>query len=339
MIRRFSLLPLALALAGLLPTAATADEEVNVYSYRQPDLIKPLLERFTTETGIKANILSIPRGLLARIKEEGELSPADVLLVVDIGRLSNAVTQGITQPVHDPEIKTRVPASLRDPEGHWTALTTRARIVYASRQRVTRGEITTYEGLADPRWKGRICTRSGRHQYNIALLAAMIHHHGGQKAEEWLRGIKANLARRPQGNDRAQIKAIWAGECDLSIGNTYYMGKMLENAEQRPWADSVRVTFPTFEGGGTHINVSGVAMAKHAPNPENARRLIRFLVSDAAQQIYAEDNFEYPVNPVVPASARVRAWGAFNPDPIAMTEIARRRAEALRIVDRVRFDD
>ena len=339
MIRRFSLLPLALALAGLLPTAATADEEVNVYSYRQPDLIKPLLERFTAETGIKANILSIPRGLLARIKEEGELSPADVLLVVDIGRLSNAVTQGITQPVHDPEIEARVPASLRGPEGHWTALTTRARIVYASRQRVAPDGITTYEDLADPRWKGRICTRSGRHQYNIALLAAMIHHHGSGKAEEWLRGIKANLARRPQGNDRAQIKAIWAGECDLSIGNTYYMGKMLENAEQRPWADSVRVTFPTFEAGGTHINVSGVAMAKHAPNPENARRLIRFLVSDAAQQIYAEDNFEYPVNPDVPASARVRAWGSFESDPIAMADIARRRAEALRIVDRVRFDD
>lgn len=329
----------AIAAVLLLATGSALASEVNVYSYRQPHLIEPLLERFEADTGIETNVLSLQKGLIERIKQEGTLSPADVILTVDIGRLTSAVDEGVTQPVVDPEVTANVPAPLRDPDGEWIGLTTRARIVYASRDRVAPGEVTTYEDLATDRWKGRICTRSGRHRYNIALLSAVIEHHGVAAAEKWLRGVKANLARKPQGNDRAQVKAIWAGECDIAIGNTYYMGLMLANEEQRAWANAVNVTFPVFEGGGTHVNVSGVAMAKHAPNPENALKLIRFLVSETAQQVYAETNHEYPVKPGVPISSIVSSWGSFTPDPLTLDDIAGRRAAALKIVDRVGFDD
>ncbi len=328
--------------AVLLPVLAGpvhASGEVNVYSYRQPFLVEPLLQRFEADTGIKANVLTLDKGLVERIRMEGPLSPADVILTVDIGRLANAVEQGVTQEVRSAAIDANVPASLRDPDGHWIGLTTRARIVYASRERVAPGEVATYEGLADPKWKGRVCTRSGLHRYNIALVAAVIEHHGAEKAEAWLRGLKANLARRPQGNDRGQVKAIWAGQCDIAIGNSYYMGNMLESDEQRPWADAVRVEFPRFEGGGTHVNLSGVAMARHAPNADNARRLIDFLVSETAQRIYAATNHEYPVKPGVPVSPTVASWGSFTPDRLSLDGIARRRAEAVRIVERVGYDE
>ena len=329
----------AIAVQILSTAAVSADGEVNVYSSRQGFLIEPLLEQFEAETGIKVNLLSLQDGLVERIKLEDELSPADVIMTVDIGRLASAVSEGVTQPVVDAEVNANVPETLRDPDGDWIGLTTRARIVYASKERVADGEVATYEDLANPRWKGRICTRSGRHRYNLALISAFIEHKGVEAAEAWLRGVKANLARRPQGNDRAQVKAIWAGECDISIGNTYYMGKMLSDPEQRAWAESVTVEFPVFEGGGTHVNISGTAMARHSPNPENALKLIRFLASETAQRIYAEINYEYPVKPGVPISATVAEWGSFEPDPIRLADIAERRAEALRIVDRVAFDD
>ena len=325
-------------LAGMACSLALA-EEVNIYSYRQPHLVEPLLQAFTQETGIKTNVLSLQQGLIERIRTEGAASPADVMLTVDIGRLTSAVREGVTQPVQDPVIEDRVPANLRDPDGHWIGLTVRARIVYASRDRVLQGEVTTYESLADPKWRGRICARSGRHRYNIALLAAFIEHHGRTAAKSWLEGVKANLARKPQGNDRAQVKAIWAGECDIAIGNTYYMGLMLEDAEQQDWAQSVRVTFPVFEDGGTHVNVSGVAMAKHAKNPENARKLIHFLASREAQRIYAETNHEYPVDDTVPASELVESWGKPNRDSLALATIAEHSPEALKIVDEIAFDE
>ena len=325
-------------LAGLASSLALA-EEVNIYSYRQPHLIEPLLEAFKQETGITTNVLSLQQGLIERIRTEGAASPADVILTVDIGRLTSAVREGVTQPVHDPAIDERVPANLRDPDGHWIGLTVRARIVYASRDRVSQEEVTTYESLADPRWRGRICTRSGQHRYNLALLAAYIDHHGREAAKSWLEGVKANLARKPQGNDRAQVKAIWAGECDIAIGNTYYMGLMLDDPEQQDWAQSVRVTFPVFEDGGTHMNVSGVAMAKHAKNPENARTLIRFLASREAQRIYAEANHEYPVDVAVPASELVASWGTPHRDSLALAKIAKHSPEALKIVDEIAFDE
>ena len=324
-------------LAALCATAATA-QEVNVYSYRQPELIAPLTDAFTEETGIAVNVAYLNKGMVERLVAEGSRSPADVILTVDISRLAAAVEAGVTQPVASAKMAENVPADFRDPAGHWFGLTTRARVVYASKDRVADGEITTYEDLADPKWKGRICTRSGTHAYMTALTAAVIYHAGEEGAKSWLEGVKSNLARKPQGNDRAQVKAIWAGECDISLGNTYYMGAMLSDAEQTEWANSVRLEFPEFADGGTHVNVSGVAMTAAAPNPDEALAFMEFLTSPRAQEIYAEANHEYPIAPFSEPSALVASWGAFTADPVNLMDIAALRRDALRLTEEVDYD-
>lgn len=333
--------PLSTALfftaAASLAAPVFADE-VNVYSYRQPELIKPLTDAFTAETGIKVNVAYLQKGMVERLQAEGERSPADMILTVDISRLAAVVNAGLTQPVTSDAINANVPAQYRDPDNHWFGLTTRARIVYASKDRVADGEVTTYEDLADPKWEGRICTRSGTNAYNVALTSAVIEHHGVEGAKTWLEGVKSNLARKPQGNDRAQVKAIWAGECDISIGNTYYMGKMLSDDEQKAWADSVRIVFPEFEGKGTHVNISGVALTKSAPNKENAIKMMEFLTSPAAQEIYAKANFEYPIAPGTEADALVTGWGDFTADDVNLMTLAGHRSDALKITEEVDFD-
>ena len=326
------------AVAAAAVAAPALAQEVNVYSYRQPHLIAPLTDAFTKETGIAVNVAYLKKGMVERMLAEGKRSPADLVFTVDISRLSAVVEADLTQTVQSDTLNANVPAQYRDPDGQWFGLTTRARIVYASKDRVKPEEITTYEDLADPKWKGRICTRSGMHAYNIALTSAMVEHHGEDGAAKWLEGIKANLARKPQGNDRAQVKAIWAGECDIAIGNTYYMGKMLSDDEQKAWAESVNVLFPTFEGAGTHVNISGVAMAKHAPNPENALKLMEFLTSPKAQEIYAKDNFEYPIAPGTKADPLVESWGSFEADGVNLMTLAANRPAALRITEEVDFD-
>ena len=328
---------LTATLAALCATAATA-QEVNVYSYRQPELIAPLTDAFTEETGIAVNVAYLNKGMVERLVAEGSRSPADVILTVDISRLAAAVEAGVTQPVASAKMAENVPADFRDPAGHWFGLTTRARVVYASKDRVADGEITTYEDLADPKWKGRICTRSGTHAYMTALTAAVIYHAGEEGAKSWLEGVKSNLARKPQGNDRAQVKAIWAGECDISLGNTYYMGAMLSDAEQTEWANSVRLEFPEFADGGTHVNVSGVAMTAAAPNPDEALAFMEFLTSPRAQEIYAEANHEYPIAPFSEPSALVASWGAFTADPVNLMDIAALRRDALRLTEEVDYD-
>ncbi|MEM7289975.1 MAG: extracellular solute-binding protein, partial [Pseudomonadota bacterium] len=267
---------LAFASASLIPAAAMAAGEVNVYSYRQPVLLKPLLDAFTKETGIETKVLFARKGLGQRIQAEGRNSPADVIMTVDIGRLDAIKTLGVTQPVSNDVVNGNIPSQFRDSEGHWFGLTTRARIVYASKDRVDVQSIT-YEELADPKWKGKICTRSGQHVYSIGLIASMIAHLGEEGAEKWLTGVKNNLARKPTGNDRAQVKSIFSGECDIALGNTYYMGKMVTNTkepEQKDWAASARILFPNNEGRGAHVNISGMSLAKHAPNRENAIKLM-----------------------------------------------------------------
>ena len=283
----------ALAVALALPATSVADE-VNVYSYRQPELIEPIFAAFTEKTGIKVNVAFLNKGLVERLKAEGDRSPADLVFTVDIGRLSRLVEEGVTQPVESEVLKNAIPAEFRDADNHWFGLTARARVFYASKDRVAEGEVENYTDLVDPKWKNRICTRSGVHAYNLALTSAVIAREGEDVARGWLDGIKANLARKPQGNDRAQVKAIWSGECDISIGNTYYMGKMLGDEEQKAWAESVRIVFPKFEDGTTHINLSGVAMTTAAPNKDNALKLMEYLVSDEAQSLYAQLNYEYP---------------------------------------------
>ena len=313
-------------------------EEVNIYSYRQPELLAPLTDAFTAETGIDVNVAHMQQGMVERLAAEGRRSPADLVFTVDIARLYAIVEAGLTQSTQSETLSANVPAAFHDPDGHWWGLTTRARIVYASKDRVADDEVTTYEDLANPKWEGRICTRSGTHPYNVALVAAYLHHHGAEDTKTWLEGVKANLARKPQGNDRAQVKAIWAGECDIAIGNTYYMGAMLNNEEQKEWADAVRIIFPTFEGHGAHVNISGVAMTKAAPNKDNALKLMEFLSSPEAQQIYAEANYEYPIAPGTSPDALVASWGSFTPDDTNLMDLARLRPDALKLIEEVDFD-
>ena len=322
----------------ILGAAPVFGSEINIYSYRQPFLIQPLTDAFTEQTGIKVNVAYLRKGMIERMKAEGKRSPADVVLTVDISRLAAVVEANLTQPVLNKTLEKNIPTIYRDPDNHWFGLTTRARIIYASKDKVPDGEVTTYENLADPKWKGRICTRSGTNAYTVALTSAIIHHHGTEKAEEWLRSVKNNLARKPQGNDRAQVKAIWAGECDIAIGNTYYMGKMLKDPEQKAWADSVRIVFPVFENGGTHVNISGIALAKYSPNKENAVKLMEFLSSPEAQKIYAFANFEYPIAPNAEPAELVKNWGTFTPDDVNLMDLAKLRSTALKLTEIVDFD-
>lgn len=331
--RMFSLTVSMLALAA----PAMADE-VNVYSLRQPELIQPLMDAFTAETGIAVNVAHIDKGMVERLQSEGDRSPADVILTVDISKLSQVVEAGVTQPVASEVLAANIPAEFRDPGNQWFGLTARGRIVYASKERVKDGEVTTYEDLADPKWKGRICTRPGTHDYNLGLAAAMIVHDGYDATKAWAEGLKANLAKKPQGGDRDQVKSIWTGECDISLGNTYYMGAMLKDPEQKEWANSVRIVYPTFKDGGTHLNVSGMAMTKAAPNKDAALKLMEFLSSDEAQAIYAETNNEFPVKPGVKQSDLVASWGAFTPDSINLMDVAKERPEALKLMEEVNFD-
>jgi iron(III) transport system substrate-binding protein len=331
---RLSLAALALGTTAL-PVLA---EEVNIYSHRQPELIQPLIDAFTADTGITVNVAFIDKGLAERLQAEGDRSPADLVLTVDIARLMQIVDAGVTQAVQSDVLEANIPAELRDANDQWFGLTARARIVYASKERVADGEVTTYEDLASDTWKGRLCTRSGTHDYNVALTAAMITHHGEEAAKAWAEGLKSNLARKPDGGDRDQVKAIWAGECDIALGNTYYMGQMLADPEQTAWADSVRIIFPTFEDGGTHLNISGVAMTKAAPNKDAALKLMEWLSSDEAQAIYAETNHEFPVKPGVARSALVQGWGDFTADTVSLTDVAAARPAALKIMEEINFD-
>lgn len=332
---RLSLLALALGTCAL-PALA---EEVNIYSHRQPELIQPLLDAFTAETGITVNVAFVDKGMAERLVAEGDRSPADLVLTVDVARLIEVVNAGVIQPVTSAVLDANIPAEYRDPGNEWFGLTTRARIVYASKERVKPGEVTTYEDLADPKWKGRICMRSGTNDYNVALTAAVLAHHDAAYTKTWLEGVKANLARKPNGGDRDQVKAIWAGECDIGIGNTYYLGEMLADPEQTEWANSVNPVFPVFENGGTHMNISGVAMTKAAPDHDAALKLMEWLSSDEAQKIYAETNYEFPVKPGVPSSALVQSWGSFTPDSLSLAEVAAKRPEALKLIEEVDFDN
>ncbi|KQV43829.1 MULTISPECIES: Fe(3+) ABC transporter substrate-binding protein [unclassified Rhizobium] len=332
---------LALAIAAASAGAAFADGEVNIYSYRQPELIQPLLDQFEKETGITANVLFLDKGLVERMQAEGANSPADLILTVDIARLTEAKDGGVTQPVHSAIIDKDIPAHYRDPDGDWFGLTTRGRVVYASKERVAQNEIT-YEELADPKWKGKICTRDGQHSYNIGLFASMIVHHGEAYTEKWLTGLKNNLARKPDGSDRDQAKAIYAGECDIALGNTYYVGLMMTNEiepEQKDWAGAIKVLFPNNNDRGTHVNISGMALAKNAPNKDNAIKLMEFLASGEAQHIYAEQVFEYPVMPGSEPSEIVKSFGKINPDPLPLAEIAANRKKASELVDKVGYND
>lgn len=328
------------ALATLGGSTLPAAADINIYSSREPQLIEPMLKAFTDKTGIKVNVVFIRDGLNERLAAEGRNSPADMMLTVDITRLTEAKERGLTQPISSTVVANAVPANLRDPEGEWLALTLRARVVYASRERVAQDTIT-YEELADPKWRGKICSRSGQHAYNTALVASMVAHKGADGAEAWLKGVKANLAHRPSGGDREQVRDVQSGKCDLALGNTYYMGLMQtneKNPEQKEWAKAVKVLFPNAGDRGTHVNISGAALTKYAPNKDEAVKLVEFLVGDQAQHMYASINHEYPVDPKVEPSATVKSWGTLKPDSLPLGDVSKNRKAASEIVDKVNFD-
>jgi iron(III) transport system substrate-binding protein len=329
-------LPCAVSLA--FATAASA-QDVNLYTTREPGLIQPLMDAFTKQTGIKVNSIFVRDGLAERVAAEGTRSAADVLMDVDVGALINLVDRGLTQPVRSSVLEAAVPANLRGTDGSWFALSLRARVLYA-RTDLNLSSFT-YEQLADPRWKGKICTRAGQHPYNTALIAAYIAHHGEARAEAWLTGLKTGLARAAAGGDRDGARDIMGGICDLAVGNSYYVGLMRSGAggpAQQKWGAAIKVILPTFEGGGTHVNVSGAAIAKHSPNRAAAVRFLEYLVSDPAQKIYAEANYEYPVKAGAAVHPIIAALGPLNVDALSLTEIARHRATASKLVDRVGYD-
>ena len=331
----------AAAAFGVAGISAMSSSQVNLYSYRQEFLLKPLLDAFTRETGIAVNVVYAKTGMLERLKAEGRNSPADAVLTADFGGLSDIVEAGLSLPVRSAVLEANIPPRYRHPEGLWFGLTTRARVVYAHKSRVETGEVSAYEDLIRPRFKGRVCTRSGKHVYNISLLASLIAAKGEEWAEEWALGLKANQARRPQGNDRAQVKAIHEGVCDVALGNSYYMGKMAtndKNPEEKAWAAAVDIVFPNQGGRGTHVNVSGAVVTRSAKNRDNAIQLLEFLSGDFAQKVYAEQNFEYPVKAGVPAHPLVASWGTFRTDTANLADVSKYRRAAARIMDRVAFD-
>lgn len=326
----------ALALGAASPALAA---EVSIYTTREPGLIQPILDQFTESTGITVNTVFLESGLAERVLAEGESSPADILMTVDFGNLIDLVTQGVTQPVESEVLEAAVPEALRDPEGNWYALSGRARVLYAAKD-LDLSEFT-YEQLDDEEWRGRLCIRSGHHPYNTALIAAYIAHHGEEAAEAWLAGVKANQARAAAGGDRDGARDIAAGICDIAVANSYYVGLMRSGAggpEQQQWADAIKVILPTFEDGGTLVNISGAAVARHAPNQAEAVQLLEYLVSDEAQKLYAEANFEYPITGTAAVHPIIAELGALEPDAMSLNEILPHRTRASELVDKVNFE-
>lgn len=329
-------------LGALLSGAAFAGGEVNLYTTREPALIQPLIEAFSQANGgIKVNTVFVKDGLLERVKAEGARSPADVLMTVDIGNLVDLVDGGVTQPIRSAVLDEVLPANLRDPAGHWYALSMRDRVLYAEKDLPI--SAFTYEELADPKWKGKVCIRSGQHPYNTALIAAKIANDGAAEAERWLRGVKANLARKATGGDRDVARDILGGICDIGIANSYYVGQMKNaaaGADNRKWGDGIKPIRPTFAStGGTHVNVSGAAVARHAPNKDNAIKLLEYLTSEPAQGVYARGNYEYPIRAGVQQDPVMARMGPLRIDSISVAEIAKFRKQASELVDRVGFDN
>jgi len=341
-LRALSLFATTACLAAAVLPAHAADE-LTLYTTREPGLIQPLLTAFTATTKIQVNTVFVKDGLLERVKAEGARSPADVLMTVDVGNLLDLVDGGVTQPVKSAALESAIPANLRGTDGQWFALSMRARVLYADKG-LKLGAFR-YEDLADPKWKGKVCIRAGQHPYNTALVASLIAHDGEAKAEQWLRGVKANLARKATGGDRDVARDILGGICDIGLANSYYVGQMKsskEGSDARKWGDAIQVVRPTFangKSGGTHVNISGAAVAKNAPQRANAVKLLEFLVSDSAQSLYAQANYEYPVRKGVALDPIIgETIGDLTVDPLPLTEIAKYRKQASALVDKVGFD-
>lgn len=326
----------ALIACTLGTAAAVQAEEVNLYSARKEALIKPLLDKFTEKTGISVNLVTGKEdALLKRLQSEGNNSPADMLLTTDVGRLYRAKEAGVLQAVESEALNAAVPAHYRDPAGEWYGLSVRARVIMYAQDRVKPEQLSTYEALAEPQWKQRVCVRSSANIYNQSLVASLIVADGEEAAETWAKGLVANFAKPPTGGDRDQIKAVVAGVCDIAIANTYYLGGMLHaDAEQQAVAQQVAVFWPNQDGRGAHVNVSGAGITKAAKHKDNALKLLEFLASDEAQQWYAESNHEFPVKTGVAISDTLKAWGEFKADTQSLAKLGELNPVAVRLMDR-----
>ncbi len=328
------------AFTALCSPAVAGGKEVNLYSMRRPSLLQPLLDAFAQQTGIRTNLIYAEKGLIVRIAAEGENSPADVLLVPDIGSLATAVEHGVTQPIASASVTANIPSLYRDPEGQWVGLSARARVVYASAAQV-RQDALTYEDLADPRWKGKVCIQSGQRADDLALVASMLAHSGEAEAKAWLQGVKANLAGQSNTANLEPDTVIMSGKCDLVLGTIRSMSPAASNdaqPEHRGETAAVKVLVPHAAGLGPHVNISGVVLAKNAPNRGNAIRLIEFLTSDEAQEYYAASANEYPLKAGGAPSPIAEYRGVLNPDPLPLAEIAKSSERAAELLDEVAFD-
>ncbi|MGM0517357.1 MAG: Fe(3+) ABC transporter substrate-binding protein [Pseudomonadota bacterium] len=316
--------------------AETGATTLNVYSARKEDLIAPLLDRFTDETGIEVKLLTAGAGaLLSRLESEGRNTPADLLITVDAGNLHRAKEAGVLKAVESTELEERIPANLRDVDNQWFGLSQRARVIFTHKDRVENGAITSYADLADPKFKGRICIRSSDNVYNQSLVASLIAERGEEWTQEWAEGLVANMARKPQGGDRDQIRAVAAGECDIAVANTYYYGAMQNGSDtDREAADAVRLVWPNQDGRGAHVNVSGAGMVTASEKEDAVLELLEFLTTESSQEWYAQVNNEFPVRPGVPTSETLAQWGEFKADDLDLTKLGELNPAAVRLMDR-----
>lgn len=347
-VRKISVFPLAnrglfkaslalLAFSAFLPQATARADDLNIYSARHYDTDLALYENFTDSTGININLIEGQSDeLIARIVNEGENSPADLLITVDGGRLWRAVEKDIFQAVSAPELEERIPAHLRHPDGLWYGLSKRARVIVYNKEAGLPEGLTSYEGLADPSLKGKVCIRSSSNIYNISLMAGLIEHLGEEKAEAWAKGVVANFARPPQGNDRAQIRAVAAGECQVTVVNTYYVGRMLGSKDEgeRAQADKIDILFPNQDTTGAHVNISGAGVLKYAPHKKAAIAFLTYLTSEPAQRLLSEDNNEYPIVPAFKARGPIASFGTFKEDKINTSVLGINQAKAVMAFDR-----
>ncbi|MDX1490266.1 MAG: Fe(3+) ABC transporter substrate-binding protein [Pseudohongiellaceae bacterium] len=331
MLKKLSLLCMAMYCSSVLA------DEVNIYSARQENLIKPILDVYEERTGTKVNLVTGGADeLIQRLQLEGSNSPADIILTVDVGRLYRAKEAGVLQAVDSDTLKSLIPEHYRDSDDQWFGLSLRSRVIIYDKERVSPDELTGYADLADPKWEGKVCVRSSSNIYNQSLVASMVSHNGVEATEEWAKGLVSNFARSPQGGDRDQISAVAIGQCALALSNSYYLAGMIQssNEAQREAAAAVAVFWPDQEGAGAHMNVSGAGITMASKNKEAAVKLLEFLVSEEAQSWYAETNNEFPVRSDVEASEILRSWGEFKADDIALEELGIHNAEAVRLMDR-----
>jgi len=328
--KKFTFALLALAIA--MPVYSS--DTITVYSARKEHLIKPLFDAYTEKTGVKIRYITDKAApLLARIKAEGRNTPADLFMTVDAGNLWQAAEEGVLSPIDSKILQGNIPAHLRDPENRWFGLSVRARTIVYSLDRVKQGELSSYEDLADPKWRGRLCLRTAKKVYNQSLVAMLIARHGEEKTEQIIKGWIANLATPPFSNDTKAMEAIVAGQCDVTIVNTYYYGRLMK----KKFHYKLGIFWPNQDSTGVHINVSGAGITSHAKNPAAATKLLEWLSSAEAQGKFAGLNMEFPVNPAVQADEIVSAWGDFKSDELNVSSAGALQAAAIKLMDRAGY--